>query len=381
MSSHAARIARSAVVSRPRRRASACSRRPPGCLRSADSRARRSRPSPPRQASRPRPSTPAFRNKRTLLGELIRAAVRGSDSSPVPLQAGPRAVAAATDQRRPAAAFAADISSRLERVGPLVEVLSTAARSEPELAALLAKIHGERLENLRTFVAALAANGPLRARVGRGARHGLGARQSGSPPLADADTGLDARAAIATGSRRVSRRCSCDTDELPRRVASDRQNTAPTIPGGVMAIATSRKLFVNLGVRDLEASIAFFRRLGFVFDPRFTDASATCMILSEEAFVMLLVEDRFKEFTSKSLCDAGTHTEAILAVLGRQQGAGRRARSTWHWTPAAAPPASRWITASCTGAASMTRTATCGRSSGWIRTHCSTRPKRAAAPS
>ena len=81
-----------------------------------------------------------------------------------------------------------------------------------------------------------------------------------------------------------------------------------------MAIATSRKLFVNLGVRDLEASIAFFRGLGFVFDPRFTDASATCMILSEEAFVMLLVEDRFKEFTSKSLCDAGTHTEAILAV-------------------------------------------------------------------
>ena len=104
----------------------------------------------------------AFRNKRTLLGELIRAAVRGSDSSPVPLQAGPRAVAAATDQRDQLRLFAADISSRLERVGPLVEVLSTAARSEPELAALLAKIHGERLENLRTFVAALAANGPLR---------------------------------------------------------------------------------------------------------------------------------------------------------------------------------------------------------------------------
>jgi predicted lactoylglutathione lyase len=88
-----------------------------------------------------------------------------------------------------------------------------------------------------------------------------------------------------------------------------------------MVTATSRKLFVNLGVRDLDASVEFFSRLGFAFDPRFTDETATSMILSEEAFVMLLVEDRFKGFTTKSLCNAGTHTEAILAVSAdsRQQ--------------------------------------------------------------
>ena len=103
-----------------------------------------------------------FRNKRTLLGELIRAAVRGSEAAPVPEQAGPRAVAAAVDQREQLQLFAADVSLRLERVGPLVEVLSTASRTDPELAALLAKIHDERLANLRTFVQALAANGRLR---------------------------------------------------------------------------------------------------------------------------------------------------------------------------------------------------------------------------
>jgi AcrR family transcriptional regulator len=103
-----------------------------------------------------------FRNKRTLLGELIRAAVRGGEASPVPEQAGPRAVAASLDQREQLRLFAADISLRLERVGPLVEVLSTASRIDQELAALLAKIHDERLENLRTFVHALAANGRLR---------------------------------------------------------------------------------------------------------------------------------------------------------------------------------------------------------------------------
>ena len=103
-----------------------------------------------------------FRNKRTLLGELIRAAVRGGEASPVPEQAGPRAVAAAVDQHEQLRLFAADVSLRLARVGPLVEVLSTASRTDPELAELLAKIHDERLANLRTFVHALTANGSLR---------------------------------------------------------------------------------------------------------------------------------------------------------------------------------------------------------------------------
>lgn len=103
-----------------------------------------------------------FRNKRTLLGEAIRRAVRGVDESPVPQQQGPRAVVAATDQREQLRLFAADISLRLARAAPLVAVVTEASRTEPELAGLLAKLHGERLENLRTFVDALAANGPLR---------------------------------------------------------------------------------------------------------------------------------------------------------------------------------------------------------------------------
>lgn len=81
-----------------------------------------------------------------------------------------------------------------------------------------------------------------------------------------------------------------------------------------MAAATSRKIFVNLAVANLERSVEFFTRLGFAFDPRFTDESATCMIVSDEAFVMLLVRSRFSDFTTKVLCDPATHTEAILAV-------------------------------------------------------------------
>ena len=81
-----------------------------------------------------------------------------------------------------------------------------------------------------------------------------------------------------------------------------------------MSSTSPRQIFVNLAVRDLGRSVRFFTALGFSFDQRFTDESATCMIVSDEAFVMLLVEDRFKDFTRKELVDATTHTEAILAV-------------------------------------------------------------------
>jgi len=76
----------------------------------------------------------------------------------------------------------------------------------------------------------------------------------------------------------------------------------------------ARMIFVNLAVEDLDRSVEFFTALGFAFDPRFTDETATCMIVSDDAFVMLLVESKFKEFTKKQLVDSTTHTEAILAV-------------------------------------------------------------------
>ena len=77
---------------------------------------------------------------------------------------------------------------------------------------------------------------------------------------------------------------------------------------------TQRKLFVNLPVRDLKRSVDFFTELGFTFNPNFTDETATCMIVSDEAFVMLLVRDRFGDFTRKQICDTTTHTEALMSI-------------------------------------------------------------------
>ena len=76
----------------------------------------------------------------------------------------------------------------------------------------------------------------------------------------------------------------------------------------------STKIFVNLPVRDLNKSIDFFTRLGFTFNPQFTDETATCMVVSEDIFVMLLTHDKFKTFTPKEICDATKSTEVLVCL-------------------------------------------------------------------
>lgn len=74
------------------------------------------------------------------------------------------------------------------------------------------------------------------------------------------------------------------------------------------------KIFVNLPVKDLNNTIDFFTKLGFKFNPQFTDENATCMIVNEDIFVMLLVEKFFKTFTKKEICDTSKDTEVIVAL-------------------------------------------------------------------
>jgi hypothetical protein len=76
----------------------------------------------------------------------------------------------------------------------------------------------------------------------------------------------------------------------------------------------SRKVFINLPVKDLKRSMEFFTRLGFAFNPQFTDEKAACMILSEEGYVMLLREEFFTTFHDKKICDTATAAEALIAL-------------------------------------------------------------------
>jgi uncharacterized protein len=76
----------------------------------------------------------------------------------------------------------------------------------------------------------------------------------------------------------------------------------------------ARMLFVNLAVRDLKKSMEFFSLLGFEFNKQFTDAKAACMIVNDQASVMLLSEPFFKTFTDRQICDTSAATEGLFAL-------------------------------------------------------------------
>lgn len=82
-----------------------------------------------------------------------------------------------------------------------------------------------------------------------------------------------------------------------------------------------KQIFVNLPVKDLKRSVDFFTKVGFTFNPQFTNDNATSMIIGENIFAMLLVEDYFRTFTNKPLADAKNSTEVINAfsVNSRQE--------------------------------------------------------------
>nr|WP_007512563.1 MULTISPECIES: VOC family protein [Pseudofrankia] len=81
--------------------------------------------------------------------------------------------------------------------------------------------------------------------------------------------------------------------------------TAPAHPG--------RMLFVNIPVADLQRSKAFFAKLGFSFNPNFTDETAACMLVGEQASIMLLSHSKFAEFSKLPMADPATHALALYS--------------------------------------------------------------------
>ena len=79
------------------------------------------------------------------------------------------------------------------------------------------------------------------------------------------------------------------------------------------------QIFVNLPVKDLNKTIEFFAKLGFKFNPQFTNQNATCMIIGENVFAMLLVEKFFKTFIKKEICDAKKSTEVLLTITAESR--------------------------------------------------------------
>ena len=74
------------------------------------------------------------------------------------------------------------------------------------------------------------------------------------------------------------------------------------------------KVFINLPVKDLDKSMAFFKAIGFSFNPQFTDKTAACMVINDNIYAMLLTHNKVKEFTNKPIADAHKTLEVLTAL-------------------------------------------------------------------
>jgi len=95
---------------------------------------------------------------------------------------------------------------------------------------------------------------------------------------------------------------------------STAQTASPTVRNAGTKPATPHKLFVNIPVRDLQRSIDFFEALGFTFNQQFTDATATCMLVGEDAYFMLLTREKFTDFSKRPVGDPRSETNALFAI-------------------------------------------------------------------
>lgn len=89
--------------------------------------------------------------------------------------------------------------------------------------------------------------------------------------------------------------------------------TGPRITRAGTKPIAPRKLFVNIPVTDLQRSIDFFELLGFTFNTQFTDETATCMLVGEDAYCMLLTREKFAEFSRRPAPDSRKTTGALYA--------------------------------------------------------------------
>lgn len=95
---------------------------------------------------------------------------------------------------------------------------------------------------------------------------------------------------------------------------STSQAPSPTITNSGTVPLKSRKLFVNIPVSNVQNSITFFEALGFAFNPQFTDATATCMLVGTDAYFMLMMKDRFEGFAKRPVGALGKETNGLYAI-------------------------------------------------------------------
>ena len=77
----------------------------------------------------------------------------------------------------------------------------------------------------------------------------------------------------------------------------------------------STKIFLNLPVKDVKRSMAFFTELGWTFNQQFSDETAASMVITADIYCMLLTHEKFMQFSPKAICDTSTTTEVLISLV------------------------------------------------------------------
>ncbi|MGE3333531.1 MAG: VOC family protein [Rhodospirillaceae bacterium] len=76
----------------------------------------------------------------------------------------------------------------------------------------------------------------------------------------------------------------------------------------------AHKIFMNLPVKDLKRSMAFYESLGWKHNPQFTDDTAASIVVSEDIYVMLLTHEKFSQFTRKQIADSSKTAQMLICL-------------------------------------------------------------------
>src|SRR3546814_2523536 len=74
------------------------------------------------------------------------------------------------------------------------------------------------------------------------------------------------------------------------------------------------QIFITLPVADLQRSVSFFKALGFIHNPQFSDDTAACIVINDAMSVMLGTHAKFREFTPKAVCDTSQAVEVLISL-------------------------------------------------------------------
>jgi uncharacterized protein len=76
----------------------------------------------------------------------------------------------------------------------------------------------------------------------------------------------------------------------------------------------AKQIFINLAVKDLQKSMAFYTALGFTNNPQFSDDTGKCMVWCENIFVMIMTHEKFAGFATKPIANTKTYVAALFSL-------------------------------------------------------------------